>query len=171
MLDLTPEAPRASLKYTGGSGGEGGEGMIGGNGGLGQGGYIPQECRLERMLNDLDVKGGTGGKGGKGQAQGGDGGEGQSPILDVLLVPREYGELKDPGLSLDKTLITINRDLRNILIAEGYDTVGALREATVFGLRSVNGVMDGHIAAIKNVVKEELRRRGQRSYSWCRFWK
>ncbi|KAJ7734537.1 hypothetical protein B0H14DRAFT_2995732 [Mycena olivaceomarginata] len=167
MLDLTPEAPRASLKYTGGSGGEGGEGRIGGNGGLGQGGYIPQECRLIRMHHDLDAAPAE--KAERGQARGGDGGEGQSPILDVLLVSREYGELKDPGLSLDKTLITINRDLRNILIAAGYYTVGALREATVFGLRSVNGVTDGHIAAIKNVVKEELRSRGQRSYS--RFWK
>jgi hypothetical protein len=31
--------------------------VIGGKGGLGQGGYIPQEYRLERMLNDFDIKG------------------------------------------------------------------------------------------------------------------
>ncbi|KAJ7227016.1 hypothetical protein GGX14DRAFT_627834 [Mycena pura] len=132
------QTPR-SLKYTGGTGGDGGNGGrdgdhsgIGGQGGTGEGGLISSE--FAGFYDHLDVNGGTGGKGGRGGQKGGDGGTGKATTIGEMLVSESRGPLKNPNAKL-QDCAALNKQLRDRLVNDGYETIGALRQSQISDLK------------------------------------
>jgi len=149
----TRETAQRSFIYTGGTGGDGGPANIGGDGGIGEGGHIPGG--FTESYSRFTVNGGIGGKGGDGIYKGGKGGRGQATTLGEVLVPDSLGPLKDPNAKLEHCA-GLNEQLRDRLMNDGYETIGALRQVQVSDLKQA-GYAHGHIASIRSAVIYELQ--------------